>query len=466
MKPHTIDNRASAPVFVVDDDDATSALVARVLKDAGLRAETFADARDAIAAAERETPCLVVTDHEMTPTTGVELAEIVRRRHPSTPVIVMTGHADVDHAVQALRAGVWDFLTKPLEVGRLVWAAERACEHFYLHDEVRRLRMRVEDRTDGGSFHSIIGKSDAMKRVFDLLCRVAPTDAPALLQGQSGTGKELAARALHEESSRRDGPFIAINCAAVPESLIESELFGHVKGAFTDANRDRAGLFVEANGGTLFLDEIGELPLVMQPKLLRALQERRVRPVGGDREVSFDARIVAATNRDLRHEVAEGRFREGLFYRLNMVGVEIPPLAERGMDVLLLAHHFLEVYSERFGKEVTRITPEAAERLMSCDWPGNVRELENCVGRAVALSRGEKLDLADLSEPIRSHRATRVPEAVTAPEQFVTLAELEARYLRRVLDALEGNKSEAARILGIDRRTLYRRLAKSEERDG
>ena len=191
-----------------------------------------------------------------------------------------------------------------------------------------------------------------------------------------------------------------------------------------------------------------------------------MRPVGGDREVSFDARIVAATNRDLRHEVAEGRFREDLFYRLNMVGVEIPPLAERGMDVLLLAHHFLEVYSERFGKEVTRITPEAAERLMSYDWPGNVRELENCVGRAVALSRGEKLDLADLSEPIRSHRATRVPEAVTAPEQFVTLAELEARYLRRVLDALEGNKSEAARILGIDRRTLYRRLAKSEERDG
>jgi two-component system response regulator HydG len=278
-----------------------------------------------------------------------------------------------------------------------------------------------------------------------------------LITGESGTGKELIARAIHERSQRR-GPFVAINCAAMPEQLLESELFGHVRGAFTDAKTSRAGLFVEADGGTLLLDEIGEMPLTMQTKLLRALEERRVRPVGGTREVPFDARLVAATNKDLEGEVAEGRFREDLFYRINVVRIEAPPLRARGNDILLLAQVFLQRASERSGKAVTGMVKDAAEKLVTYPFPGNVRELVNAMERAVALARYDQLTVDDLPQRIREH--TRAAPFVTTddPDELLTMSELENRYIQRVLEATGGNKTRAAKILGFDRRTLYRKL--------
>jgi two-component system response regulator HydG len=294
------------------------------------------------------------------------------------------------------------------------------------------------------------------------VARVAPSDASVLIHGETGTGKELVARAIHTRSARKAGPFVAINCAAVPANLIESELFGHARGAFTDAKAARAGLFVEADGGTFFLDEIGEMPLEVQPKLLRALQERKVRPVGSNAEVPFDARIVAATNRDLEIEVEQRRFREDLYYRINVVKIELPPLRERGADVLAIAEHMLRRISN--GRTL-RLSPQAAERLMAYDWPGNVRELENCMERAVALARFDQIAVDDLPEKVRSFRSDRVVVSADDASELVTLDELERRYVRRVLKMLGGNKSRAAQILGLDRRTLYRKLERYERRD-
>ena len=292
-----------------------------------------------------------------------------------------------------------------------------------------------------------------------------------LISGESGTGKELVARAIHERSARKEAPFIAINCAAMPASLLESELFGHVKGAFTDAKRSRPGLFLQAAGGTLFLDEIGEMPLEMQAKLLRVLQERTVRPVGGDTEVPFSARLVTATNRDLEVEVEERRFREDLFYRVNVVHVSVPPLRARQGDVLELAHAFVRRIAARTSKVVEGISPEAAQRLIDYDWPGNVRELDNCIERAVALTRTAEIAVDDLPEKIRNHRSARIVIDGDDPAELITLAEMEHRYVYRVLAACGGNKTQAARVLGIDRRSLYRRLddhkdARDRRRDG
>jgi two-component system response regulator HydG len=279
-----------------------------------------------------------------------------------------------------------------------------------------------------------------------------------LINGESGTGKELVARALHEKSRRASGPFVAVNCAAMPEALLESELFGHAKGAFTDAKAARSGLFVQAHGGTLFLDEVGEMPLGLQPKLLRALQERVMRPVGGDREVSFDVRLVAATNRDLEGMVEENRFREDLYYRLNVVQMELPPLRSRGGDILLLAQHFIEHFAARADKRVTGLHEAVAERLMSYSWPGNVRELRNCIERAVAVTGAERLTVEDLPEKIRAYRASHVVVASGDPSELTTLEEVERRYILRVMEEVKGNKSLAAQILGLDRKTLYRKL--------
>ena len=331
----------------------------------------------------------------------------------------------------------------------------RAVQHGQLRQEVKRLRRAVVDTQ---RFGRLLGESPAMKRVFDLVARVADSDASVLIMGESGTGKELIARALHDQSARRAGPFLAVNCAAMPPALLESELFGHVRGAFTDAKSARTGLFAQASGGTLFLDEIGELPLEMQPKLLRALQERTVRPVGGNEEIAFDARIVTATNRDLEVEVEEKRFREDLYYRINVVRVDAPALRERGGDVLLLAQHFVERFAARSGKAVRGIHAGAAERLVAYDWPGNVRELENCMERAVALLRFDEVTVDDLPEKIRQYRADRLIFAVDELGEVVTIAELERRYIHRVLTLVGGNKSRAADLLGLDRRTLYRRL--------
>jgi two-component system response regulator HydG len=279
-----------------------------------------------------------------------------------------------------------------------------------------------------------------------------------LVTGESGTGKEVVARALHRRSRRRGGPFIALNCAAMPEPLLESELFGHVRGAFTDARASRTGLFVQANRGTLLLDEIGDLPLALQPKLLRALQERVVRPVGGDAEVPFDARLIATTNRDLESAVEEGQFREDLYFRVNVIRVQLPPLRARESDVLLLAQHFLTQHAERAGKRLVGISPAAAERLVSYEWPGNVRELQNCIERAVALARYEEITVDDLPEKIRAYRRSHVLVASDDPAELVPLEEVERRYVLRVMEAVRGNKTLAARVLGLGRKTLYRKL--------
>jgi len=294
--------------------------------------------------------------------------------------------------------------------------------------------------------------------VHELLARIADSDASVLVSGESGTGKEVVARALHARGKRKGGPFVAVNCAAVPEALIESELFGHVKGAFTDARAARPGLFAQAHGGTVFLDEIGELPLSMQPKLLRALQERAVRPVGGDAEVPFDARVIAATNRDLEALVEERRFREDLFYRIVVLHVELPPLRARGGDVLLLADRFLETFAARAAKPIRGFAPPAAEKLLAYAWPGNVRELMNVVERAVALTEGELIGVPDLPAKIREHRSTHVIVTGDDPTDLVPLEEVEKRYALRVLSAAGGNKTLAAKILGLDRKTLHRKL--------
>jgi two-component system response regulator HydG len=303
-----------------------------------------------------------------------------------------------------------------------------------------------------------------MRRVFALVSRVADSEAGVLIHGETGTGKELIARAIHENGRRKEGPFIAINCAAVPASLIESELFGHERGAFTDAKVQRTGLFVQANGGTLFLDEIGELPLEVQPKLLRALQERKVRPVGSNREIPFDARLIAATNRVLEDEVYEKRFREDLFYRINVVKIDVPPLRERGGDVLHLARHFLKIYAERHGKsDMEELSPAAAEKLIAYSWAGNVRELENCIDGAVALARNNRIELDDLPEKVRVFRPEKFVVTANQPEEIVTIDELERRYILRVLSLVGGNKSRAAQVLGFDRRTLYRKLERYQQ---
>jgi two-component system response regulator HydG len=298
-----------------------------------------------------------------------------------------------------------------------------------------------------------------MQSVYQVVERVSESDSTVLVTGESGTGKELVARALHKRSRRAKGPFVAVNCAALPEHLLESELFGHVRGAFTDARQNHRGLLLEAEGGTLFLDEVGDMPLGLQAKLLRALEQRAARPVGGSAEVPFDARIIAATNRDLEQAVEEGRIREDFYYRVTVITIELPPLRARGGDVLLLAQHFLERFAAQSGKTISAISPAAAEKLLSYSWPGNVRELRNCVERAVALAQFDQIALDDLPEKIKSHTSRHIIVAGDDPTELVPLEEVERRYVLSVLRAAGGNRSLAARILGVDRKTLYRRLA-------
>jgi two-component system response regulator HydG len=314
-------------------------------------------------------------------------------------------------------------------------------------------------------FGEVLGESPAMQTVYRRLLQVAPTESSVLLTGESGTGKELVARWLHRKSRRSGGPFVPINCGALPESLLESELFGHARGAFTDARQDRKGLFVQAEGGTLFLDEIGELPMPMQVKLLRALEERKVRPVGSDREQPFDVRLISATNRDLEQAVQEHQFREDLYYRVNVIQIELPPLRARGTDILLLAQHFVQSYAASMSRAVTGISRPAAERLLAYDWPGNVRELRNVIERAVALTEHDHLVLEDLPDKLRQYNAGRVVIDGRDPSQLISLEEMTRNYTRHVLDAVGGNRTLAARILGLDRKTLYRKLKEQPEED-
>ena len=444
-----------AKVLIVDDDTSMCELLAEGLSQQGYDTRWKASGHEALAEIEQRSFDVVLTDINMRDMNGLELCQRVTEAHPELPVLVITAFGSMETAVQAIRAGAYDFITKPFDIDVVGIAIERAVKHGVLTREVQRLQRAVDESR---RFDELLGASPAMKEVYDLLERVAESESTVLVSGESGTGKELVARALHRRSKRNTGPFVAINCAAMPEQLLESELFGHTKGAFTDARTARPGLFVQAKGGTIFLDEIGDMPLGLQPKLLRALQERTVRPVGGDHETPIDVRVVAASNRDLETAIEERKFREDLYYRINVIHVELPPLRARGADVLLLAQHYLEHFAVQSQKDVHSLDPEAAERLSAYAWPGNVRELANCLERAVALTRNESIGCADLPEKIRNYRTSHVLVAATDPSELVPLEEVEKRYILRVLEAVGGNKTLAAQVLGLDRKTLYRKL--------
>jgi two-component system response regulator HydG len=386
---------------------------------------------------------------------GPELCRAARAKRPDLEVIV-TARASVEQAVGAMRAGALDFLAKPVTPDALIATVDRALRHV----EVMHDLQLLDDRSPPCHLPGIVGQSPEIKKLADIVSRVASSDASVLVMGESGTGKELVVRALHELSGR-SGPFLAVNCAALPETLLEAELFGHARGAFTDARKARAGLFVEGNGGTLLLDEIGEMATSMQAKLLRALQERRARPLGSSHEVPFDTRIVAATNQDLDKAVEEGSFREDLYYRINVVRVDVPPLRQRGSDALLLARHFLHRAAQRMGKPVERLGELVAAQLIGYDWPGNVRELENCMERAVAMARFDEVTLDDLPRRIREFDRPRVFVDGQLPEDLPPMHVVEERYAQKVLRAVGGNKTQAAKILGVNRRTLYRKFGTS-----
>ena len=444
-------------IEIVDDEEEMCRTLAAGLRRLGYEPSWSTSPDDAFARVIAGEVDVVATDVRMRGMNGLELTERIVANRPDVPVIVMTAFGSVEAAVATIRAGAVDFLTKPLDADVLAVAIERADAHRRLRAEVKRLERAVEETR---RFDELLGASAGMREVYSLIDRVAGSDTTVLVTGESGTGKELVARALHDRGPRRRGPFVAINCAAVPEALLESELFGHAKGAFTDAKERRAGLFADAHGGTLFLDEIGEMPVTMQAKLLRALETRRVRPVGATAEAAFDARIVAATHRDLESAVDEQRFREDLLYRLNVLQVELPPLRARGSDILLLAQHFLRRHAAKAERKVTSLSTAVAEKLLAYAWPGNVRELQNCMERAVALARYEEVVVEDLPPKIRDYARSNVLVAGDAPEELVSMEEVERRYALRVLEAVGGNKNSAARILGWDRKTLYRRLAR------
>jgi two-component system response regulator HydG len=446
-------------LLIIDDDATMLEMLRAELESRRYEVVTETSPEKALGRLAGEDFDVVLSDINMRGMNGVDLCREVVTLRSDTPVIVMTAFASMESAIASIRAGAYDFVTKPFDVNDLVLTIDRALAHHALREEVKRLQRAVSELRP---FDEIIGESAAMKTMYDLISRVAETEATVLVSGESGTGKELVARALHGRSARATGPFVAINCAAMPESLLESELFGHVKGAFTDARASRPGLFVKATGGTLFLDEVGEMPLGMQAKLLRALQERTVRPVGGDAEVPFDARIVAATNRDLEGEVADRRFREDLYYRINVVHVPVSALRERENDVLLLAQSFLKRGGGKAGGRVVGIKPEAAERLLAYPWPGNVRELQNCIERAVALARFDHIGIEDLPERVSQYKPSRIAIDTGNPATFLSMDEVERRYIHQVLEALGGNKASAAKLLGMDRRTLYRKLERWE----
>jgi two-component system response regulator HydG len=449
--------RSSSPglpgVLVVDDDRDMCELAEAGLSQRGYKVTWRMSPGEALELLDHEDFAVLLVDIHMDGMGGLDLCRAALAKRPDLVAVVMTGFGTMDHAIGAMRAGAYDFITKPVSMDALALTIDRAACYRAMSDELRRLRRRV----DTHELPNVIGSSNAMRRVADIVGRVASTTTNVLITGESGTGKELVARALHERSGRR-GPFLAINCAAMPENLLESELFGHARGAFTDARSARAGLLAEADQGTLFLDEIGELPLGMQPKILRALQERKVRPLGSTQEVPFDARIVTATNRDLEQEVQDKRFREDLFYRINVVRIDVPPLRIRGNDVLLLAQYFLERAAMRSNKNVTRLGRLVADRLVNYDWPGNVRELENCMERAVALTSFDEITIDDLPLKLREFRPTEVEATSDDPKDLPPMHVVEERYIRKVLSAVNGNKTLAAKVLGFDRRTLYRKL--------
>lgn len=442
--------------LIVDDEENIRLVLSKMLEREGYEVRAASSGDEALELLEEFEADFIITDVRMKGMSGIELTErLSERAHPAT-IIVMSAFGSIPLALEAIKAGAYDYINKPFERDEVILALKKAEEREKLRRENRALResFRKESR-----YGQMIGRSPSIQKVFATLRKIAPFDTTVLIEGESGTGKELVARAIHDEGPRRDKAFVAINCGAIPENLLESELFGHKRGAFTDAHADRRGLFEEADGGTLFLDEIGELPLLLQVKLLRALQEGTIRPLGAKADKKVDVRVVAATVRDLELEVREGRFREDLFYRLNVLPLRVPPLRERGEDIPLLVDHFVERSNLRLGTAIEGVTRSAQQALLNYSYPGNIRELENIIERACILAEGEKIDLMDLPEALH-----RKPDPI---ERFLDGDELsikkasrfvEETLIRRALAKTGGNRTHAAALLEISHRALLYKI--------
>jgi len=442
-------------VLVVDDDAAVVDYLVEMLAETGYEATGTTAPAEALRRVRETGYDLIVSDIEMPGMKGLELMQRIQEARPDQLVLLVTAYGSIELAVKAVRLGACDFVAKPFPIEELLLAIERAFREREMRREIVRLRTRAGDVAADG----FIARSRSMRRVVELVERAARSDASVLVTGESGVGKGAVARLVHDRSGRAGGPFVQLNCAALPATLAESELFGVRRGAFTDARENRPGLFAQAARGTLFLDEVGEMPLEIQPKLLQALETRRVRPVGGGDEVALDVRIVAATNRPLEEALRERHFRSDLYYRLNVIRVDIPPLRERPEDVEALVDVFLSRAAERGGRRVLGVSREAMRWLLAHDWPGNVRELANRIERAVALSEHDTLVLEDLA-PEAADAAQPGPDLLgRAVERAAPLAAVEREYIERIVAAHGGNKAKAARALGIDRRTLYRKLS-------
>ena len=441
-------------ILIVDDEESHRIMLRAVLKDEGYGVAEASDGTEAIQSVEKEAFDLILMDLRMTNMDGIEALTEIRKISPLVPVLIMTAYASVKTAVEALKAGAFDYLTKPLDIEELKVLIDKALEHYHLRTEIMVLKERLGDRFD---FSRIIGRSAGMKALMETLAMVAPTDATVLIMGESGTGKEVVANAIHHNSPRAGQPFIKVSCVALPETLLESELFGHEKGAFTGAVARREGRFELAHRGTIFLDEVGEMSPATQTKLLRVLQERAFEPLGSARTIQVDIRVIAATNRDLQVQVKESRFREDLFYRLNVVPLTVPPLRERREDIPLLADHFLDLFRKKNRKPIQAISGKALDLLMRYEWPGNIRELENCMERAVIMARDEVIVPADLPPQIQ----------MLGPEEGITefvipsgisLDAMERALIVKTLEDTGGNRTRTAEILGINRRTLQNKL--------
>lgn len=440
-------------VLVVDDDDEMCRLLFDVLKGEGFSVTTMRNSLEAAKFLKKEDFDVIVTDLKMKGLKGLDLLEETNKVAPLTPVIIITAFGTIESAIQAMKLGAYDYITKPFQMDEFVLIVKKALENRLLKKEVVRLRKEVESRYD---FHHLIGKSPSMLKIYDLIERISDTSSNVLITGESGTGKELAGKAIHYSGARKENSFVAINCAAIPETLLESELFGYKKGAFTDARSDKKGLIFEAHEGTLFLDEITEMPITLQAKLLRVIEEREVRPLGDTASYPIDVRIISTSNRDMELSIKQGKFREDLYYRLKVIDIEMPPLRKRREDIPLLIQKFIARFSAEFKKNISGISEEALRLLLNYSWPGNVRELENIIQRAITLSRHEVILPEDLPASILPKTDDQLLEKAVGEK--LTLDQLEKEYIRRVLIEAEGNKSKAADLLGLDRKTLYRKL--------
>lgn len=441
--------KAKRKLLVVDNSHSQRTALTSILTEWEYKVMSVDNGESAIETCKKHPVDLVLMDAGIPGISWLTVLKNIKQSYPAIPVIIITAYSGVESAVDAIKAGAYDYLPKPLDFDELKLCLERALDHATLRDEIRALKNTIAYAFDPGGF---IGQSPVMRRMMVLIASVAPSDATVLVTGESGTGKELVAKMLHSNSNRRNGPYVTVNCAALTESLLEAELFGHEKGAFTGADKNREGRFFAADKGTIFLDEIGEIPMSMQAKLLRAIQEREIQRVGGDTPLKVDVRIIAATNRDLQEEVAKGRFRQDLYYRLNVVSLQLPPLKERTEDIPMLAVYFLKKFSEKNNKAVKGFTPLAMDKLVKYSWPGNVRELENVVERAVVLLMGEYVSERELPPALETTKPKDCPLRFDFND--MTLEDIERVIINDIVRNVGGNKSEAARRLGITRKTL------------